>query len=401
MHGNLFVVSRLGQVRNAQTLIRQESAKDNYLAVLQTAANPLMTATITGHIDQDVFQEIVHVTQPEKPVKQGRRKNRIIFEQIEELLVRMSDKGVRNLFLCNVDAYYSLFERVIERRELPMTLNLLEEGLGTYANLGRAAYVKDTRLDRHDVVTRARNASRAWSQAIRASLIFVATAVSYLFRIDLFQVRRELLAGLLVRPLHRYSSITHFDRAFVCFPEKVHSGVVKVDNVIRLGFEIDVDVDSEALAALPDGATVFVSQKYVAVADYVPIVMRILDELKLDSVYFKFHPREDRYALERLFEELKSSHPRVTVLAPREIQRVPVENLIASGKVARVIGLTSSSLMYAEAFLPDATVLSVAERFRQLALSGSYGVSRRSLAEFDRDLEVFRDVSGVTQHQVP
>lgn len=400
MHGNLFVVSRLGQVRNAQTLIRQESARDNHLAVLQTAANPLLTAAITGHIDPDVFQEIVHLTQPEKPLNQGRRKNRIIYEQIEELLVRMSDKGVRNLFLCNVDAYYSLFERVIEQRELPLTLNLLEEGLGTYANLGERAYVKDTRVDRHDVGVRARNASRAWSQAVRTTLILIATALSYAFRVDLFRVRRELLAAVLVRPLHRYASITHFDRAFVCFPEKVHHGAITVDSVMRLGFEIDDDVDASALAALPDGATVFVSQKYVAATDYVPIIMRIFDELELDVVYFKFHPREDRFALERLIEELQSRHPRVKVVAPRAIQRVPVENLIASGRVSRVIGLTSTSLMYAQAFLPDAEVISVAERFRQLALSGSYSVSRRALAEFDRDLQVFQDVSGVTQHRV-
>lgn len=400
MQGNLFVVSRLGQVRNAQTLIRQEGARDNHLAVLQTAANPLLTATISAHIDPAAFEEIVHVTQPDQPLKQGRHKNRIIYEQIEELLVRMSDKGVRNLFLCNVDAYYSLFERVIEHRELPLTLNLLEEGLGTYANLGERVYTKDMSVHREDVVLRARNAGRAWSQAIRASLILIATTLSWIFRVDLFEVRRGLLATLLVRPLHRYGTITHFDRAFLCFPEKVRDGNVQIDFVARLVFEIDEGTSAEAVDALPEGATVFVSQKYLVAADYVPIILQIFDELGLDQVYFKFHPREDRFALERLLEEAKPRHPRLRVIAPRAIQRVPVENLIASGKVAKVVGLTSTSLMYAQAFLPDAEIVSVAERFGQLAVSEPYHVSRRTLAEFDRDLAVFRDVSGVTQHRV-
>lgn len=400
VQGNLFVVSRLGQVRNAQTLIRQEGARDNHLAVLQTAANPLLTATISAHIDATVFDEIVHITQPHQPLKQGRHKNRVIYEQFEELLVRMADKGVRNLFLCNVDAYYSLFERVIERRELPLTLNLLEEGLGTYANLGERVYTKDMSVHREDVVLRARNAGRAWSQAIRASLILVATALSWVFRVDLFRVRRELLAALLVRPLHRYGTITHFDRAFVCFPEKVHDTNIKIDFVARLMFEIAEETDAKAVRALPEGATLFVSQKYLGASEYVPIIMQMFDELRLERVFFKFHPREDRFALERLIEEERSRHPRLEVTVPRAIQRVPVENLIASGRVAKVVGLTSTSLMYAQAFFDGVEVVSVAQRFKQLALAQPDGIARRALAEFDRDLDVFEDVSGVTQHRV-
>ena len=68
-----------------------------------------------------------------------------------------------------------------------------------------------------------------------------------------------------------------------------------------------------------------------------------------------------------------------------------------SGKVSRVIGLTSTALMYGAAFFPEVEVISIGSRFRDLADSLTYDVTKRALSEYTRDLEIFLDVSGVPQ----
>ncbi len=391
------MVSRLGQVRNVQTFIRDFGATENHLAVLYTEANPVLSANIDTYIKRDLFDEVVFIRQPDRPLVQGRRKNRIIYRQIEELMTGMAEKNVRHLHLCNVDNYYSLFQRVIEDKRLSVTLGLLEEGLGTYSIAGHGNYSKDMMAEWSDVKHRARNCVRASIHATKSFAILIATLFSWAFRTDLFELRRNVMTKLLVEKRYRYGSITHFDTAHVYFPEKIHSGDVTIDRVEKLGFALEPTASPEALAAIEDDAVVFVSQKYITPDQYFEIVFHILSEMGVEKVYFKLHPREDRSRLARAWDEALQKYPKLNVLSPDEIQAVPVEELMMAGKTKQVIGLTSTSLMYGRAFFSDVEIVSIGSRFRELAESEEYEVSKRVLAEFNRDLEVFLDVSDVRQ----
>lgn len=397
MTGNLFVVSRLGQIRNVQTFIRQYGATRNHLAVLGTSANPGLTRTILRNTDDGLFDEVVTIVQPDRPVSPGRRKNRAVFEQVDELVTGMAARGVENVFLCNVDNYYSFFQRIAEHAEPRLTLNLLEEGLGTYANAGARAYTEDTTASWSDVAYRARAAGRACGQAARAAGLLAATLLSWVFRADPRAVKRALVSAVLVEPRYRYGTVTHFDNAYVCFPDRIRSDRIRIDHVHGLEFEVRAVAPESALAAIEDGAALFVSQKYVDAGPYLEILFRIFSEMGLRTVYFKFHPREQRAAFARQWDEIAARYPGLRVLAPEEIQPVPVEELMAAGKVGTLVGLTSTALMYGAAFFPSIDPVSIGERFSALARSGEYGIPRGALSEFRRDLEVFEDVSGVRQ----
>ncbi len=400
MHGNLFVVSRVGQVRNVQTLITRCALANNHLVVLYTAGNVGLMRNIRAVVQPGLFDGVEYVRQPDRPTRETRRTNRTVYRQFENVLEAAVDAGVTRLFLCNIDSYYGLFERIIKARKLPLSVNLLEEGLTTYAVAGGRRYHKDTKVASSDVSYRARLALESWRRALRSTVVLAATALSWLFRVDLFTLRNAIRAGL-VKPEHRYGTVTHVDTAWVYFPERIKSSeALTIDRVESLPFDASAPQDAGVAGALDDDATLFVSQKYLSVDDYLSIIFDILTEMGVGRVYFKYHPREDRTSFARAWNRIHSSHPGLEIVAPDAIQVIPVEELVCTGKVKRVIGLTSTSLMYTAAFLPAVEVVSIGMRFRELAESPQYGIAKRPLSEFVRDLEVFNDVSGVEQYSL-
>jgi len=398
MRGNLFVVSRVGQLRNAQTFIKQYGATHNHLAVLYTETNLVLLDNIAANVEEGLFEDTFHIRQPLKPTTQTRRKNTIIYNQIDELLLMMTnERDVGTLYLCNSDNYYSLFERVNQVRGLGLKLSLLEEGLTTYAHAGKRFYAKDTTVDWAEVKHRGRHLRRVTRQAARSLFTVLITLTSFVLRVDAVQFVKDVLANVFVSKRYRFGTIRHFDDAYVYFPDRIYSNNIQVDNVHKLDFVLEHSASQELLDAVEDDAVIFVSQKYVDPYAYFSIVFEVLSEMGLERVLFKFHPREDRASFARAWDNALREHPRLQVVSPPEIHAIPVEELMMAGKTKQIIGLTSTSLMYAKALFPDVDVVSIGVRFRELADSDEYDLSKRSLAEFNRDLDVFLDVSDVRQ----
>jgi hypothetical protein len=398
VRGNLFVVSRVGQLRNAQSFIKEYGATHNHLAVLYTDSNLVLRDNIGKNVEPGLFEEIVYVKQPLKPLAQSGKKNTIIYGQIENLLVKMStQREVDSLFLCNSDNYYSLFEKVIKERGLAFSVNLLEEGLGTYANAGQKYYTLNKSVDWSEVKHRGRHLRKTSLQALRSLLTLLLTLVSWVLRVDLLQYVKGAFVRMFVKEKYRYGNIAHFDTAYVYFPDKIYSNNMEIDRVESLGFVLEPSAPKALLDTVGDGLVVFVSQAYIPYEPYFSIVFEILSEMGLEKVLFKFHPREDRTAIAKAWDLALKEHPRLQVSRPLELQAVPVEELMMAGKAKLVIGLTSTSLMYGKAFFPGVDVVSIGARFRELADSDEYDISIRALAEFNRDLDVFLDVSGVRQ----
>ncbi|HEY5506056.1 MAG TPA: polysialyltransferase family glycosyltransferase [Coriobacteriia bacterium] len=401
MRGNLFVVTRVGQLRNVQTFIKERGATNNHLAVLSTDDNPTLRTGITSNVETGLFEEVIHIVLPLRPVAQSGHKNAVIYGLLEDLLVRMTgDAGVENLYLCNSDNFYVFFQRIPETLGLALTLNLLEEGLGTYANAGRRRYVRDVSVDWNEVKRRGRMARLDGLRHPRAIAALLHTLVSWVLPGgDPIRLAKDAWARSTVTPKYRYGLITHYDNAYVYFPDRIYSDNMRIDNVEKLGFVIVPQTPPEMFDSVEDGAVVFVSQKYLPRRPYVyySVVLDILTEMRVGTVYFKFHPRENHSATLYEWDQAVREHPDVDVRTTHEISAIPVEELMMSGKVSRVIGLTSTALMYGSAFFPDVDVISIGSRFRDLADSETYDVTKRALSEFSRDLEIFLDVSHIPQ----
>jgi len=397
MQGNLFVVSRVGQVRNVQTFITAFGATNNHLAVLYTAANPTLSDGIRSAIRDELFSEVTFVEQPLRPVTQGRKKNAVIASQIDGLLRGALDAGVTDVYLCNANAYYSLFERLIDSEGYTLSLNLLEEGLTTYMILGRRPYARDLTASWVDVKRLGKKVVTNPSKLPYRLLAFALGLASWALRTDVVTRVKELRVRLLVPARLRYGHVSHFKRAYVYFPDKVSGAITRVDEVHDLPFALEPTAPPALLAAVRDDSAMFVSQKYIAQGPYLAIVFRILHEMGLEHVVFKLHPREDPADYRESVAHARSLYPELDVQAPAEVQAIPAEELMMARKTPTVIGLTSTALMYARAFFPGVRAISIGERFRELAQSPEYGITKRELSEFVRDLDVFADVSGVEQ----
>jgi hypothetical protein len=260
--------------------------------------------------------------------------------------------------------------------------------------------VRDMSVAWNEVKRRGRMARHDGLRHPRTIAALLYTLVSWVLPGgDPIQLAKDAWARSTVEPKYRYGLITHYDNAYVYFPDRIHSDNMRIDNVEKLGFVIVPQTRPEMFDSVEDGAVVFVSQKYLQRRSYTyySAVLDILSEMRVGTVYFKFHPRENHSATLESWDRAVSEHPDVDVRTTHEISAIPVEELMMSGKTERVIGLTSTALMYGKAFFPDVDIISIGSRFRELADSETYDVTKRALSEFTRDLEVFLDVSGVPQ----
>jgi hypothetical protein len=404
MSGSLFVVTRVGQLRNAQTFIREHGSTGNRLVVVTTNENSAQPAAIRQNVDAALFDEVSELQLPPRPVTQRRHKNRGIYRLFEDLLTRMvHEEGATDIFLCNSNAFYSFFERINNDRQLGLSFNLLEEGLGTYASAGARHYHRNLTVNWSDLKHRGRHVRVTGLRFARSLAGLLVTIASWVLRVDAIKFVKDTYTRVLVDPRYRYGHIEHYDNAYVYFPERIYQNNIRIDRVKKLEFVMEHRTSPEIMAAVEDDAVVFVSQRYLPRNPYVyySVVFDILTEMGLGRVYFKFHPREDIGATAQAWERALREHPRLVVLTAIEIDAIPVEELMMDRKVKTLIGLTSTALMYGKEFFSGVECVSIGARFLELADSDRYDTTKRALSEFSRDLEIFLDVSGVPQFLGP
>ena len=97
-----------------------------------------------------------------------------------------------------------------------------------------------------------------------------------------------------------------------------------------------------------------------------------------------------------VLEALKNQYPEINVKVLGDIGQIPVEDLVKAAGLKQVIGLTSSSLIYLQEYLPEVKNISVAERYRFLCEEQEH-VPMRELAQFDDEYRFFDRFEGIQQ----
>ena len=72
--GNVFVVSRLGQLRNVQNFIKQFNAKENILIIQYSVADGAVLRNMIEICDKKLFLEIIYLKLPGHPLHVRRKK---------------------------------------------------------------------------------------------------------------------------------------------------------------------------------------------------------------------------------------------------------------------------------------------------------------------------------------
>ncbi len=398
--GNVFVVSRLGQIRNVENFIKQYEAKKNILIIQHSDTNKYLLKNMIESCDKSLYTEILYLELPNRALSPTKKKNMYIYKtMLSKIKYINKNYYFNNLFLCNADKWWSFYEKIKNEYKFTYKINLLEEGLTTYIVSYDPNYKDETNYE--ITMLDVKNSLVEFLKHFKIAMVKLASLIlnfiSVVLRFNVIYKIRCFINDKTMEEKYKFSYINHFDEAIVCFPEKLIPNNFKIDKVKKLNFKFgSIDKERYKSSFNPKYA-LFINQQYVNYVSHFKIIFDILEEMNINQLYIKFHPKENKdKVLECLNEELKR-RKNFTVEVLTNFDSVPIENIINAFKFKKVIGLTSSSLMYCNELIKGLDVVSIAERYKEKCSEKRYGVRFKEMNLYNKEYKRFVEISGVKQ----
>lgn len=406
--GNVFVVSRLGQLRNVQSFIKQFNAKENVLIIQYSEADGAIYRNMIEICDTNLYTEVIYLKLPKQPLRVTKKKNISMYNSINDVLNYINNKyPFNNLFLCNADKWYSYYEKVKREENLSYNINLLEEGLTTYIVSADPDYQTDPiiPINRQDLKKSCKEVIDCLKQLVHVtknlivkSIVLFLNIISIIFRTNLTKRVKDFVLNKTLEEKYKFSYITHFNEAFVCFPDKLVQNNFTIDKIKKLNFEFNEISKNKEIKKLDNDYCLFINQKYINYDKHFNIIFGILNEMGHKNVYIKLHPKENKTLIRKKLDEYLKDFPDLNVKIITNMDSVPVEDLIYSHKFKQIIGIISSALLYCDEFIKDTNVVSIADEYRKRCLNPENGVNRREMKLFEKEYRNFVKVSKVRQY---
>lgn len=383
MNNNIFVVTRLGQLRNAHGLITQQNSKNNVLLILYTPDAMDNLENLKKNIYKKDFVKVIYFELPFRPLSTTVSKCKRIYEMFNNVFDEIVDAyKLENLFIANTDNYYKYLEDIAIQKNLK--LNLFEEGLTTYRMFAKDLQREFTIRDVKSALKRVFKYSK---KAFVAMVVFFLKFLSWLTKRNIF----DYIKSIRIPKKYRYGHIDHFDEAYVCFPNKLKEmgGEGRISKIKKLDFFVDSSDIQKLTKDIPENSVLLINQRYIPYDIHFNIIFDILERQGEKNVIIKFHPKEEQKMYAVHLEEAIKKHPKLKVKSLYGYDHVPVENLIPSGKFKRVYSITSSSLLYIKLIDPKIEVISIGKSYKELCLSSKYNVDAGFMNLFNRDYDAF------------
>lgn len=356
---HLFVVSNLGQVRNAASTIRQLGLHDPHVLVLWTAdATELRDRLLGAAAVYRVTATSLEL--PRSPTDPFPTRLRRIAALYDDLAAARTAPGT--LWLANINSHYGYLARAFASAGAEICL--FEEGLGTYRRaedpaFGAEGLLATVRTVSRDVVSAARRDDLSVAGKVRR--------IGYRSLVGAFRTRAgRFISCILSRRRSEYfhEPRRRFTIAAVTFPDALDPRLVQARTVIRLEHREDVEAEVDAAAkrwlttwpGRPAASQpVFLSQRYdVEPRRWARAIATVLRGNGYTALTVKFHPRETSDERGCLLDAL--SNVGIFVSTEPDLDRWPAENLLRAGLSCEVVGITSSALAYRAVDIPHRTI---------------------------------------------
>lgn len=395
---NVFIITRLGQLRNVHTLIEQESLQHNVLVIMYTVRDKGLLLNLQSAYREDLFEDVLYLELPAFPLRPGRKRSEKIYTAMEEVLKTVhDDHAAKELYICNIDNYYVYLERIIADHGYSMAINLFEEGLTTYKiTSGESLQKKEDPPNKSDVRKAWNGFKKALKKFVFNTGILFLQCLGFIIRKPMVSCAYKLWSRIAVDKKHRFGIIRDLNKAYVCFPEMVSTDELNFKSVEKLNFKFNKVEDEELRKTLKGYSAIFINQKYVNYESHFRVLFQIFDEMGIDKVLIKLHPREDVAIVENEIRKMQQEYEDIDIKILSSIGQIPAEDLVYSYGIKTVIGLTTSSLIYLNGALEDVKVISIADRYRQLC-DEEGGVASRELVQFDDEYRFFKKFEGIVQ----
>lgn len=394
---NLFVLTGVGQLRNISGFINQYNATNNIAVVLYTEKNLSVIDNIQKTVDVSQFLDVQFVQLPNNILEEKKRKSILIYNILKDVIKENQKQyQVKNLFLCNVTTYYKFFEKIAKKT---MCINLLEEGLTTYRVYLEDNTCRNYKPSLSDILVKFKKIIKSFYIFIKPLLVVFKSIIEFFIMIISFILRKNLLYNFnnFINKLrkYKYGVLTKIDNIYVCYPELIKKFNKNVKNVHHLNFNFK---NENIIFTSPEDKEniLFINQKYgIRYKEHFPIIFSIFKDMGIKKIYMKFHPRENTESFKEIFEETKSLYPDIQVITLDDFTHIPVENLINSNRITKIIALTSSSLFYSKLVNKDVKTISIAEEYKKRCIS--YKIIGKRMKSFLHDYDMINKLFNIKQ----
>lgn len=400
---NVFFVSTQGQVRNVAAYIKQFNVENVIIVVLYTLKNTASLKHILNLIEELKADglNILEVKQyclPNRPTAYSRKNMKKIYEGYEKVFYEIECIGnIKNVFICNFNNHYIYIPRIISKKDI--NLKLLEEGLGTYTSFLTDRQHKMEKIDRYKLIDSIsgiekefRLIFKAIKSIFRKIFIFLVRLISIITRVNI----ESIIKDKLISEKYKFGWIKEFNEVCVCFPETLKKSDIKSNNFIKLDLKSSMVIDQKELDIIPPNSNIFINQKYgLDNKEHFKVVLDILEEMKIKDIFFKFHPKENIELNKEILNELLIDY-KINVMYFENIEHLPVENIIQSKNMSKIIGINSSAMVYAPMFNEDIEIISIAKKYISKAIE-EYNIPTNKLEILKRDYEEIAQIFEMKQ----
>ncbi|HGO5855284.1 TPA: alpha-2,8-polysialyltransferase family protein [Mannheimia haemolytica] len=360
---NLFVVSHLGQLAQAEALIKKESLLNCALVILYTKKNRRMPELTRKQANKSLFKRVLLLEIPASPNK-IHIKNLI---QMNNSYQRMIDDiKPHRLFVFSFEKHYGMLLAYAEKKKIQV--NLIEEGTATY---------------KYDSIEDA-------NKKIRNSLSFKERVKAKWIRI--LPIFSELRPSLSI--YNRFNTVYSVDSKALekVFFAKNYQYFFLYENV-----ESDFLVQSiQKKYKITSRDIIFLNQRYPFPVDiYADILIDILKSHKPSDgkVFLKLHPK-DTEELKAALKNAISKDYLIYQFIFIEESGFLVENLINLTKPREVIALTSTGLVYAPKTSQETESISIYPALRKRMLE-RIPYTDSVFKESDEHFHILQKFSGI------
>ncbi|WGE89089.1 alpha-2,8-polysialyltransferase family protein [Actinobacillus arthritidis] len=326
---NLFVLTHLGQLSQAEALIKQEKLLNCVLIILYTKKNTTMPMMVKKASNPSLFNRIQQLKIPSFPNKVQIKNLTYINNSYRNLLAKIKP---HRLFMFSFEKHYCLLAQRASERNIEV--NLIEEGTATYKykNLNEA------------------------NALVKSSLSIKEKKTA--FFINMLPMFRELRPAL--------SVFNGFNKVYAVFPELLKDTFnFKEGKAFFLYKNIEIGKTALNIKNKYEISTddiLFLNQRYPFPKEvYVQCLVRILSiytEKYTCKVFIKLHPKDPEELKEILKQEIVNS-PMSSKIILIDESGFLVESLIKAVEPKKVLALTSTSLIYSQLLANDINAESI------------------------------------------
>jgi hypothetical protein len=398
---NIFFVSHYGQIIQCNQFIRANGLQNNELAILYTPKNKIMPRMVEKAVDRKLFQRVDRYKLPTGcmtthigRIMRMRKKYKNFLRQHQPT----------DIYVFSFEGHYVLLEELAAQQGI--RVHLIEEGTATY-KLAVPDYREITPKSFSQATAETFAKSSASKNPIILGLIALARVpvdlYDFLKRFYVQERTQSALLNLFPRKWRAYkTTFRKFDSIHAAFPEvlKTHFPDMEIkpyfvheqSSTSLSSPEAIIARDTVRQYGITSKDSLFVSQRYGITLDIlVPHIVRALEKTYNQfghadgRLFVKLHPKESDQVKASYRNAPSKLNGRLVVI---ESQPFPVEALIAQTDIGALIGISSSSLVYAHKLKPDMKIISIGNYLSKEIRK--YPAERIALSQMDAHMSLLK-----------